>query len=89
MKGITSSITDTIEEYRSSKHKLMGRIQEINGKIASQGRKKQAGGELKELHERRRRLYAMSYDLDFALRLMGEYTLAAHIDERTELSYAG
>jgi hypothetical protein len=87
MKGTTGSITDTIEQYRQSKHSLMGRIQELNQKI---GRRK-TGGEAKELAERRRKLYAMTYDLDFALRLMGEYALAAGPDkeERKELSYAG
>jgi hypothetical protein len=85
MKGITGSITDTIEEYRNSKRSLMGRIQELNGKI---GRKK-TGGEEKELAERRRRLYAMTYDLDLALRLMGEYAPAAKTEERKELQYAG
>jgi hypothetical protein len=85
MKGITGSITDTIEEYRNSKRSLMGRIQELNVKI---GRRK-TGGEVKELAERRRMLYIMTYDLDLALRLMCEYALAANADERKELQYAG
>jgi hypothetical protein len=88
MKGITGSITDTIDEYRKSKHRLMCRIHELNRKI---GRNK-SGGEIKELAERRRKLYAMTYDLDLALRLMGEYALETEQnidDERKELSYAG
>ena len=89
MTGISSSITDTIEEYRGSKLGLMGRIHELNRKISAQS-KKQAGGELKDLTERRRRLYAMTYDLDFALRLMCEYVEEASFEEeRKELSYAG
>jgi hypothetical protein len=85
MKGITGSIAETIEEYRNSKRKLIGRIQELNIAI---GRRK-TGGEVKELAERRHRLYLMTYDLDLALRLMGEYAPAANAYERKGLKNAG
>jgi hypothetical protein len=88
MPQIKESLSDTVSEYRAGKQLLLGRIHTLTEQINSG---KYSGAELKALVERRRGLYAMSWDIDRSIRLMTEYIICATKakDERDVYSYAG
>ncbi len=94
MRADNDSFNDILEEYRHSRALLRGRIQELNHAIGALRRDNAASGGIKELTERRMKLYAMVWDINLALRMLCGYAPArtpesAVHNERKDFYYAG
>lgn len=76
-------IKHTIMEYETSHRQIKARIHEL-GEQMSKCRSRRQDSALKQLCERRVKLYAALWDIEFALREMREYVVALSGQEVNE-----
>lgn len=70
-------IKNSIEEYRESRECLQRRIHELNALIGKSSPCKE-NSSLKKLLERRYTLYTELWDIEYAIRELGEYLCLTH-----------